>query len=127
LSRRRKDATTPRPQGIVTFIRINCLPVPPIVTPHMKFWLLWAFDALVALGFIYFFCIGLLDGSVSSFNIVLWVTILGILAAILGGGYFLHAKKHDILAACLLAVLALPALAYLLFFLVLIVSNPRWN
>jgi hypothetical protein len=91
------------------------------------FWLLWGFDALVALGFVYFFVIGLEDGSVSSFNMALWLGILGSLAAILGGGYFLRAKGHGALAACVLCLLAVPALAYVLFFAVLIISNPRWN
>lgn len=93
----------------------------------MKFWLLWGFDALVALGFVYFFGIGLLDGSVSSFNIVLWLTILGGLGVILGGGYFLKSKGHGVLGACVLSLLAIPALLSLLFFLVILISNPRWN
>jgi len=93
----------------------------------MKFWLLWGFDALVALGFVYFFLVGILDGSVSSFNIVWWLTILAVLAAILGSGYFLRAKGHGIVAACILGLLALPALASLLFFLVILITNPRWN
>lgn len=93
----------------------------------MKFWLLWGFDALVALGFVYFFLIGLGDGSVSSFNIVLWLGILGGLAAILGGGYFLRAKGYGVLAACVLCVLAIPAMGSLLFFLLILISNPRWN
>lgn len=91
------------------------------------FWLLWGLDVLVALGFVYFFLTGLADGSVSSFNIALWLTILGILAAILGGGYFLKLKGQIVLAICALCLLAVPALGYLLFFAVLIVSNPRWN
>jgi len=93
----------------------------------MKFWLLWSFDALVTLGFVYFFGIGLLDGSVSSFNIVLWLTILTGLGVILGGRYFLKVKSQGILAVCTLCLLAIPALLALSFFLVILVSNPRWN
>jgi len=81
----------------------------------------------VALGFIYFFLIGLQDGSASSFNIVLWLVILGLLGAVLGGGHLLRAKGHGILAACVLCMLAVPALGSLLFFLVILISNPRWN
>jgi hypothetical protein len=91
------------------------------------FWLLWVFDALVASVFVYFFCVGLGDGTVSSFNIVLWLGILGALAVILGGGFLLHWRGYWILAMCVLAVLALPALASGLFFLVVVISNPRWN
>jgi len=93
----------------------------------MKFWVLWGFDALVALGFIYFFCIGLSDGSVSSFNIKLWLVILAGLVAILGGSYFLKAKGKGILAICVLSLLAIPALLSFLFFLMILLANPRWN
>jgi hypothetical protein len=48
------------------------------------FWLLWTWDALVASMFVCFFVIGIGDGAVSSFNIVLRWGILGSLAAILG-------------------------------------------
>jgi len=93
----------------------------------VKFWLLWGFDALVALGFLYFFLIGLVDRSVSSFNIVLWLTILGFLGAILGGSCLLKWKGHGFLAGCVLCLLALPTLAYLLFFAVILITNPRMN
>ena len=45
--------------------------------------------ALVAL---YFFFIGLGDGSVSSFNIAICLALLGGIAAILVGGWMLSAK-----------------------------------
>jgi hypothetical protein len=93
----------------------------------VKFWLLWGFDALVALGFVYFFLIGIVDGSVSSFNITLWLVILGGLGSILGGSYFLRSKGHGSLAVSVLCLLAIPALAFLLIFLVILISNPRWN
>ena len=93
----------------------------------MKFWVLWGFDALVALVFVYFFGVGLLDGSVSSFNIVLWLTILTGLAVILGSGYFLKVKGHPVLGLCVLCLLAIPALLFLLGFGVILISNPRWN
>lgn len=92
-----------------------------------SFWLLWGLDAVVALGFLYFFFVGLGDGSVSSFNIVLWMGILGSLGAILGGSFFLRWKGYTALAICVLGLLAVPALGFLLFFLVILISNPRWN
>ena len=49
------------------------------------FWFIWGFDALIAAIFLFFFFWGLADGSVSSFNIVLWLGILAGLAGILGG------------------------------------------
>jgi hypothetical protein len=41
----------------------------------MLFRLLWAIDALVAAILAYFFFVGIADGSVSSFNIGLWLLI----------------------------------------------------
>ena len=93
----------------------------------MKFWILWAIDALVALGFVYFFLIGLADGSVSSFNIVLWLSILGALAGILGGALWLRSAGHVWPAIGVLLILAIPAVLALIFFLVVMISNPRWN
>ncbi len=93
----------------------------------MKFWVLWGFDALVALVFVDFFLIGLLDGSVSSFNIVLWLTILASLAGILGGGWLLKAKGHAVFGICVLSLLAIPAFLGLLSFGLILVSHPRWN
>jgi hypothetical protein len=93
----------------------------------MKFWTLWIFDALVALVFLYFFVIGITDGSVSSFNIVLWLGILGTLASVLGGALLLRHLGHALLALGLLLVLATPAILGLLFFLFILISNPRWN
>lgn len=93
----------------------------------MIFWVLWGIDALVAGVFIFFFLDGLADGSVSSFNIVLWLGILAMLAVVLGGGLFLRAKGLRIWALVLLCVLAIPAVLAALFFAVILISNPRWN
>jgi len=93
----------------------------------MKFWILWGLDALVAAGFVYFFLVGIGDGSVSSFNIVLWLGILTGLAAVLGCSLLLRHMGHSVLALGVLLVLAVPALLALLFLLVALISNPRWN
>ena len=42
-------------------------------------------DALIALVFVVFFVWGLVDGSVSSFNLVLWIGILAALGGVLAG------------------------------------------
>jgi hypothetical protein len=91
------------------------------------FWILWGFDALVALGFLYFFFIGLADGSVSSFNITLWMGILGFFWALMGGTLWLKLAGHPVIGACILLVPAVIAFLFLLFFLVVLISNPRWN
>ncbi len=91
----------------------------------MKFWLLWGFDAVITLGFVYFFLLGIADGSVSSFNIVLWLGILGTLGAGLGGSFFLKLKGQGVLAVIVLCLLAIPALGSLLFFLMILITNPK--
>ena len=91
------------------------------------FWILWGIDALVALVAIYFFIIGLGDGSVSSFNGLLWLGILVGLAAVLGGGWMLKTSGQLKSAKVLLSVVAVPAVFFFLFFLLLILSKPRWN
>jgi hypothetical protein len=58
----------------------------------MTFKILFGIDALAGAVILYFFFVGLADGSVSSFNMGLWAAILAALAAILGGGYALNAN-----------------------------------
>ncbi|GAB3794875.1 hypothetical protein GCM10028819_09910 [Spirosoma humi] len=88
------------------------------------FWILWGIDAFVALVCIYFFVIGLGDGTVSSFNIALWLVILSGLAAVLLGGYWLFLHQYTVMAKLLLAILAVPSLLYgLVMGLVLLGGN----
>jgi hypothetical protein len=91
------------------------------------FGVLVAIDSLIAFIALYFFSIGLVDGSVSSFNIVLWLGILGGITAIMIGGLVSNAKGYRRLADGILMILALPGVLFGLFMLVLIISNPRWN
>ncbi len=91
------------------------------------FWILWGIDALVASGFLYFFFVGVTDGSVSSFNITLWLGILGFFAALIGGTLWLKLTNHPGIGICILAVPAIVAFLTALLFLVIILSNPRWN
>jgi len=91
------------------------------------FRLFLAVDAAAALVALYFFVIGLGDGSVSSFNIVLWLVLLGGLAAILGGGWMLNAKGQRGAAIGVLAILAVPALLCVVLFAAMMVAPPRWN
>jgi hypothetical protein len=91
------------------------------------FWVLWGFDALIALVTVGFFFVGLADGSVSSFNIRLWVVILGALALVMLGSLRLRSAGRTRQAAGLLLLLAAPGLAFVLFFAVVLIANPRWN
>jgi hypothetical protein len=84
-------------------------------------------DAIAATVILYFFVAGLGDGTVSSFNASLWlVTLLG-LGAIIGGGFALRSAKRMRLANVVFAILAVPAVLFSLFFLILILSGARWN
>ena len=93
----------------------------------VAFWILLTVDALVAAIFLYFFLIGIADGTVSSFNIILWLGIIGGLGAVLGGGFFLRRSGRNVAAMCLLALVAVPALLSALGLVVILLSNPRWN
>jgi hypothetical protein len=91
------------------------------------FWLFWGFDALVVLVVLYFFCVGLTDGSVSSFNMGLWLLILLAVGGVVLGSLWLQSIGHSAAARSLLLLLAVPGLLCLLFFLVLLIAPPRWN
>jgi hypothetical protein len=93
----------------------------------MKFRFLWGADALIAAVILYFFFLGLTDGSVSMFNIGLWLAILAALAGVLGGSLWLRSAGRQRLATVVLLILAVPGILFALFFVVLLITNPRWN
>ena len=93
----------------------------------LLFRILFGIDVLAAAVIVYFFFVGLADGSVSSFNGGLWFAILAALAAIIGGGWLLNANGKRGPAIALLLVLAIPAVIFGLFMLLVIITNPRWN
>ena len=92
-----------------------------------KFWLAWGFDAAIGAVALYFFAAGIAANRISSFNIGIWLTILLVLGFILGGSLWLRSKAQGRLAMALLLVLAVPGCLAVLFFLVLVVTHPRWN
>ena len=80
--------------------------------------------ALVA---VWFFLEGLGDGTVSGFNIGLW---MGLLAAVCGVpvlGYALNGQGHPRAAKLVLSLVAVPAVGALLLLVLLILNPPRWN
>lgn len=91
------------------------------------FWILWGIDAFIALIAVYFLLIGLIDGSVSSFNAGIWTAAMAALAVILLGSLWL--KSHNLLfwTKALLLVLAIPGFLYGLFVLMMIIGKPRMN
>jgi hypothetical protein len=93
----------------------------------MKFWILWGWDALIAAIFVYFFLAGLADGSVSSFNMGLWLVTLGIVAVVMLGSLVLRSSNRIVLAVTLLMVLAIPGVLFALFFGSIIVLQPDFK
>ncbi|TNE64430.1 MAG: osmoprotectant transporter permease [Bacteroidetes bacterium] len=93
----------------------------------IAFWTLWGIDAVASLVVVVFFFIGIADGSVSASNAGLWFAILAALAVILLGSMWLKGQGYLGWAKALLSVLAVPALLYALFLLLVVVSKPRWN
>lgn len=86
-----------------------------------------AVAGLVAAVLVFFFLVGLGDGSVSSFNAGLWLGVLAGVAAVLFAGTRLRARGHTAAAIAVLGILALPGLLYALFLLLILLTNPRWN
>jgi hypothetical protein len=84
-------------------------------------------DALIGVIVLISFFWGLVDGSVSSFNIGIWIAILVALFAIMGGSLFLKARGHIIFAIVILSVLAIPGLLCGLFFFLILFSGNSWN
>jgi uncharacterized protein (DUF983 family) len=93
----------------------------------MKFWLPWSLAALVDAVVVGFFAIGLADGSVSSFNLALWVVLLAFTSAVTGGSLLLKKLGRPGLGALLALVLAVPGLLAGLLLLVVLLTHPRWN
>jgi hypothetical protein len=91
------------------------------------FWLLFGIDAVAALVTLYFFVVGLGDGSVSSFNMELWLALLGGVAVVLGGGFVLNAKGQRGAAIGVLSILGMPAFLFGLFLLGIIILQPNWQ
>jgi len=93
----------------------------------MMFWILWGINAIIALVAVVFFLIGLADGSVSSFNMALWLAILLALAGILRGSHALRAAGRAGMANGLLMLLAIPGVLAGLLLLAALILQPRWN
>lgn len=91
------------------------------------FWVLWVFNAIMALIPIYFFFEGLGDGTVSSDNLGIWMILLLVVAAILGGTYWLKSSNHLTAAKVILIVVTIPSVLAIIFFLSLMLGDTRWN
>jgi hypothetical protein len=74
-----------------------------------------------------FFAIGLTDGSVGSFNIVIWTALMAFLGGIFWIGRRLRSNDRPRLATAVLGIVAIPALLGGLFMLIVLIAQPRWN
>lgn len=72
------------------------------------FWTFFGLDSIVFAVLFYFFLIGLADGSVSSFNMALWLPLMLVPPLVLWGGLRLKASGRPGAANGLLALVAVP-------------------
>ena len=84
-------------------------------------------DVLICIITLVFFVIGLADGSVSSFNIGIWVIAMAVLAVIMAVGFTLKQHGHPVIGTIVLLILAVPGLLYVLFIVLFVVSGASWN
>lgn len=91
------------------------------------FWVLFGIDAVAAAVAVYFFLVGLADGSVSSFNAGHWTLLLAGIAGVMGGGLALRARGRPGIGNLVLLLLAVPTLVAGCLIVLLIIAPPRWN
>ena len=87
----------------------------------------WSFDALIAAVVVFFFLWGLSDGTVSSFNITLWLLALAAVGGVVFGSLALRRAGYAAPAFLVLMTLAVPGLLFVLFFGAVLILQPRWN
>ena len=93
----------------------------------MTFKIFWAIDAVASLIILYFFFVGLADGTVSSGNAGLWMAIVLALAVIMGGSIWLKINGYNLQAFGLLLILFLPSIFFLLYLLIVLFGDGRMN
>ncbi len=91
------------------------------------FKIIWSLDAIVAVVVLYFFFVGVADGTVSSRNAGLWFFVVAALAGILCGSIWLNNYGQRGSANALLLVMAIPAFLFVLYFGIAIATKARWN
>ena len=84
------------------------------------FWTMASVDVLIAAVILFFFAAGLGDGTVSSFNMAIWLPMVGVPVAVLCAGMMLRSRGRVGLGTLVLAGLAVPGLAVGAFGLVVV-------
>lgn len=91
------------------------------------FWILWGVDAFCTLIALYFFSDGLSMASNTSTYLSGWLPALGCAGAILIGSLALKNAGYLSWAKLCVAIGALPAVIGLLFTLLMLSGNNKWN
>jgi hypothetical protein len=91
------------------------------------FWILWIFNALMSLIPIFFFFEGLSAQTIDEDNWWMWVLILLVVGLVLGGTYWLKTKNQLVVAKVVLILASLPSILALIFILIAIFGDVRWN
>ncbi len=91
---------------------------------NFLFWFCYVVTSILALIFLYFFLVGLSDGSVGEKNRMLWILILSVFTGLLVGTIWL--KNHDkkVLAVGLLSLPTILALFGMVYLLIFIIGKP---
>jgi hypothetical protein len=91
------------------------------------FGVLFAINVVVALVAFGFFVVGLADGSVTTFNILIWAALLGTLFSVPFAGWLLRLRGQRRLATIVLLPMAGVAAVAGVLTLVMIINPPHWN
>ena len=93
----------------------------------MLFGVLFAINVVAALVAFGFFVVGLADGSVTTFNILIWAALLGTLFSVPFAGWLLRLRGQRRLATIVLLPMAGVAAVAGVLTLLMIFNPPRWN
>jgi hypothetical protein len=91
------------------------------------FWFLWSIDAAIAAVALYFFFSLSAGSRVGSFNILPWLAILAVLAAVVGGSVWLRSAGQHAVAIIVLLLLAVPGALFALFLLLILILQPDFR
>jgi hypothetical protein len=93
----------------------------------VRFWIPWWLALAVSATVLVFFVDGLVDGSVSSGNVGLWAMMLGAATGVTAGSLWLKKAGRPFWAVGVASLLAVPGLLAVVFLLVVLMTNQRWN
>jgi hypothetical protein len=86
-----------------------------------------ALAAVAAATLLFFFSWGMSDGTVSSFNIHIWLGMLIATGLILWGGLHFGSRRQYVPAAAILSLLAGPTAIAILILIVLVIAQPSFH